>query len=113
MGRRKWRQIGRPELSEIHARKCLAWAREYEFFKPEYWARVRWSDECTVERGAGIQPIWTFRRPSEHVPRFPSRRFRKAFCAFAGNDSGELGAVAVGPGSLGVCVSGGPGLVGS
>lgn len=36
MGRRKWRQLGRPELSEIHARKCLAWAREYEFFTPEY-----------------------------------------------------------------------------
>ena len=29
MGRRKWRQLRRPELSEIHARKRLAWAHEY------------------------------------------------------------------------------------
>lgn len=30
-------------------------------------ARVRWSDECTVEQGAGIQPTWTFRRPREQL----------------------------------------------
>ena len=40
MGRRKWRQLRRPELSEIHARKCLAWAHEYASFTPEDWAQV-------------------------------------------------------------------------
>lgn len=60
MGRRKWRQLQRPEITEFHAQKRLAWAQEYEHFMPQDWARVRWSDECTVERGAGIQPIWTF-----------------------------------------------------
>jgi hypothetical protein len=34
---------------------------------PEDWARVKWSDECTVERDAGIQPLLTFRRPWEQL----------------------------------------------
>jgi hypothetical protein len=28
---------------------------------------VVWSDECTVERGVGSRPIWTFLRPSEQI----------------------------------------------
>ena len=67
MGRRKWRQLNRPHLEEIHARKRLQWAREYEHFTPQDWARVFWSDECTIERGVGLQPAWTFRRPREQI----------------------------------------------
>ena len=67
MGHHKWRQLRHPELSEIHARKHLAWAHEYESFTPEDWAQVHWSDECTVERGAGIQPRWTSHHPSEQL----------------------------------------------
>ena len=67
MGRQKWKQLNRPYIDEVHARKRLAWAREYEYFTPDDWARVRWSDEHTVERGAGIQPIWTFHRPKDQL----------------------------------------------
>lgn len=66
-GRRNWRQLRRPKLTEQHARKRLAWADEYENFTPQDWAKVRWSDECTIERGTGIQPVWTFRRPYEQL----------------------------------------------
>ena len=45
-GKRKWIPKRRPEIKPAHAAKCLAWAREYEFFTPEDWARVKWSDEC-------------------------------------------------------------------
>lgn len=67
MGLRKWRQLRRPELQLRHATQRLAWARRYEHYTLEDWARVKWTDECSVERGAGIQPIWTFRRPSEQL----------------------------------------------
>lgn len=29
--------------------------------------KVSWSDECTVERGVGIKPIWTFVRPRDQL----------------------------------------------
>lgn len=67
MGRRKWKQLQRPEIHEIHAQKRLAWANQYKDFLPQDWATVRWSDECTVERGHGVQTVWTFRRPSEQL----------------------------------------------
>ena len=92
MGRRKWRQLRRPELSEIHARKRLAWAHEYASFTPEDWAQVRWSDECTVERGAGIQPRWTFKRPSEQLAEHdvhtyhPGKSVKQMFWAAFGED---------------------------
>lgn len=59
-GMRKWRQRQRPYLEPEHAMQRLCWARRYENFTPEDWARVLWSDECTVERGHGLRPCWTF-----------------------------------------------------
>lgn len=67
LGKRKWRQTKRPEIKEIHAEKRLQWARTYEHYTPELWARVKWSDECSVERGAGIRPVWTFTRPCDQL----------------------------------------------
>lgn len=29
--------------------------------------KVTWSDECTVERGVGVKPTWTFTRPRDQV----------------------------------------------
>lgn len=52
----------RPDLDEEKVIKRLRWARRYEHFTPEYWARVFWSDECTVERGIGVRREWTFIR---------------------------------------------------
>lgn len=67
MGRRKWRQRGRPELKECHAIARLRWAREYAAFTPQQWMTVVWSDECTVERGVGARQIWTWLRPCEQL----------------------------------------------
>ncbi|KAJ5471864.1 hypothetical protein N7539_008704 [Penicillium diatomitis] len=62
---RKWRCLWRPYLDEEHASKRLQWAYRYREFTPTDWARVFWSDECTVERGIGIQREWTFIRPRD------------------------------------------------
>ena len=62
---RKWRCMWRPDLNEEKAIKRLRWARRYEHFTPEDWARVFWSDECTVERGIGVRREWTFIRPKD------------------------------------------------
>lgn len=48
-GRRKWLVLDRPDLTPEHAAPRLRWALEYQHFSPEVWARVFWSDECTVE----------------------------------------------------------------
>ena len=60
---RKWRCSWRPYLTEEHALKRLQWAVRYQHFTPTDWARVFWSDECTVERGIGVRRDWTFVRP--------------------------------------------------
>ena len=52
---RKWRCSWRPYLTEEHAFKRLQWAFRYQHFTSEDWARVFWSDECTVERGIGVR----------------------------------------------------------
>ena len=67
MDRRKWHQRKRPEIKQVHADKRLEWARTYAFYTPEMWQRIKWSDECSIERGAGIRPIWTFLRASEQI----------------------------------------------
>jgi transposase len=67
LGRRKWLQRKRPEIKAHHAEARLNWARTYESFTPEDWARVKWSDECTVERGAGVRGVWTWLRPAEQL----------------------------------------------
>lgn len=62
---RKWRCSWRPYLTEEHAQKRLRWAVRYRHFTPEDWARVYWSDECTVERGIGVRREWSFVRPKD------------------------------------------------
>jgi transposase len=59
-GRRKWLVLDRPGLTPTHAAQRLRWARTYEHFTPDDWARVFWSDECTVERGIGERREYTF-----------------------------------------------------
>ncbi|OQD72675.1 hypothetical protein PENANT_c235G00440, partial [Penicillium antarcticum] len=67
MGLRKWRKMQRPALTPIHAEKRLRWALQYQHFISEDWARVYWSDECTVERGIGQRQEWTFTRPKDQL----------------------------------------------
>jgi hypothetical protein len=89
LGRRKWRQLNRPEIKQHHADARLQWAIAYENFD---WRRVKWSDECSVERGAGIQPVWTFLRPSEQLQTGDVKEYRcgkgvkKMFWAAFGQD---------------------------
>ena len=59
MHKRKWMQRQRPEIQPIHAEKQLQWARMYASFTPMDWKKVIWSDECSVERGKGVRPVWT------------------------------------------------------
>ncbi|OGE49971.1 hypothetical protein PENARI_c019G06796 [Penicillium arizonense] len=91
---RKWRCSWRPYLKEEHALKRLDWAFRYRHFTPEDWARVFWSDECTVERGIGVRREWTFVRPCDQPRKgqcqgLPSRgkqvkqMFWAAFCGAA------------------------------
>jgi len=60
---RKWIQLSRPKLTSQHAAQCLEWDKRYGSFTSNDWAQVKWSDECTVERGIGKRPIWTFTNP--------------------------------------------------
>jgi len=93
LDRRKWRQKERPEIKQIYADKRLQWARTYESFTPEAWARVKWSDECSIERGYGIQPTWTFTRPCDQLKEHDVRErrcgkhVRQMFWAAFGQDS--------------------------
>ena len=67
MNKRKWRQLKRPLLTAEHAAARLRWAQRYRHFTEADWRKVKWSDECTVERGVGKRPIWTFNRPSQQL----------------------------------------------
>ena len=50
-----------------HSAQHLAWAQKYESFTPADWAQVKWSDECTIERGAGTKTVWTFTWPRDQL----------------------------------------------
>lgn len=64
LNRRKWLQRKRSHITAEHARKRLQWTYTY---RNQDWKRVVWSDESTVERGAGVQPQWTFARPRDQL----------------------------------------------
>ena len=53
-----WRARKRPKLTPAVARLRLRWARKYKGFP---WRKVKFSDECSYERGTGKKPIWVFR----------------------------------------------------
>jgi transposase len=67
-GRRKWLVLDRPALTPWHAQKRLEWAQTYAGYTPLEFARVFWSDECTVERGIGERREYTFNRPKDQIP---------------------------------------------
>jgi hypothetical protein len=60
-----WRAKKRPELTEAHAKARLQWALENRHRTDEEWAQIIWSDECSVEKGAGKRPTWVFRMVNE------------------------------------------------
>lgn len=56
-----WVAKKRPQLTEVVAKKRLAWAKQHVTWTNEEWAKIIWSDECSVERGSGKQRQWVFR----------------------------------------------------
>ena len=64
-GIQKWRCKQRPFLTEEHAEKRRAWARLYDGRPIAFWRRIRWSDECSIERGRGGAIEWVYRRPGK------------------------------------------------
>ena len=76
MNLRKWIQKKRPYLTADHARARLDWAQAYKLYTLEDWKRVIWSDECTIERGVGIKPVWTFVRPRDQCKEKDVRTVR-------------------------------------
>lgn len=76
MHQKKWLQKSRPAIKPEHAAQRLAWANSYAHFTEEDWARVVWTDECTVERGKGMERIYTYNRPSEQIRKRDVRQER-------------------------------------
>lgn len=64
MNLRKWVQRRWPYLKAEHAAARLAWAQQYQYLD---WRRVILSDECSVERGAGVRAGWTFTGPRDQL----------------------------------------------
>jgi transposase len=74
----KWRAKKRPKLAVEHARKRLAFANDPYWRALDWGGSIRWgrvagrmhprvkfSDECSVERGRGTKPVWVFRTASQ------------------------------------------------
>lgn len=64
MNKRKWKKLKRPLLTPRLAPSRLEWAQRYQHID---WKRVKWSDECSVQRGAGVRSQYSFLRPSEQI----------------------------------------------
>ena len=69
-------QLRRPIFIDEHIRKRREWTDRYEHFIFEDWKRVKWTDECFIERGVGIQPTWTFLRPNEQLIYYNVKKIR-------------------------------------
>jgi transposase len=69
MNMRKWKCLWRPALLAEHVAKRLVWAQLYNptDYPAPRWRRVKWSDECYVERGVGVRDEWVFCRPEERL----------------------------------------------
>lgn len=92
-GRRKWLVLDRPALTPEHATARRRWAERYAHFTPLDWARVYWSDECTIERGIGARREYTFTPRSQQIPErdvrgvpTPGKQTKQMFwAAFSGS----------------------------
>ena len=70
-GIQKWRCKKRPFLTPEHALKRMKWASKYDGKGLDFWRRVCWSDECSIERGKDGQIQWVYRHRGEFtLPSF-------------------------------------------
>ena len=53
-----WIAKKRPILSKDHAKARLAWAEVRKNWTLDDWAKVIFTDECSIERGSGKRPKW-------------------------------------------------------
>ena len=60
-GIKKWLVKKRPILTKEHVKQRLQWVRVRKDWSEEEWKTIIFSDECSVERGAGKQRDWVFR----------------------------------------------------
>jgi hypothetical protein len=60
-----WRAKKRPELTEAHALKRLAWCLAHRGWTGEEWGLICWSDECSIERRRGNRSKWCFRTSAQ------------------------------------------------
>ena len=60
-----WRAKKRPKFTEEHAKKRYQWAQIRRYWDVTMWRRMMFSDECSVERGAGKKQIWVFGLPKD------------------------------------------------
>lgn len=67
-GIQKWRAKQRPFLTAEHALLRMEWAAKYDGKPVEYWKRLRWSDECSIERGKGGAIEWVYRQRGKFTP---------------------------------------------
>jgi len=58
-----WRAKRRPLLTPDVAKKRLKWAKDHVNWASDEWRACIWSDECSLERGAGGGRVWVFRTP--------------------------------------------------
>jgi transposase len=67
-GLTKYRCKVRPKLTQVHASKRVRFCREYRNFP---WGRrtLKFSDECSVQKGSGHNTEWCFRYPWEKWKR--------------------------------------------
>jgi transposase len=64
-GIKKWMCKRRPELTSQVANKRQAWASERKDWSVKEWRHIIFSDESSIERGAGGQRQWVWRTPQQ------------------------------------------------
>lgn len=72
-----WRAAKRPYLTAEHAALRLAWCLERKDWSYEDWSKIIFSDECSLERGAGRARTWVFRQPHQRWDRDKIDTYKK------------------------------------
>ena len=64
-GLKHWRAKKRPELTVAVAADRLLWCRVREHWTVDKWRQYMWSDECSAERGKGVEQEWVWGTPAD------------------------------------------------
>jgi transposase len=70
-GIRKWKAANCAKLNDRLAAARLEWALEHANWTVEDWAKICWSDECSVQKGKDPTAVWVFRRRGEKEKFLP------------------------------------------